>query len=281
MNLTEKEKYHLLNLEKGYEGETKFDLLAATLPEERFLINDLLLEVNNSYFQIDTLMISQGGIYLLDIKNFQGDYYLDADKLYTVTNDREYKNPVDQLKRSTTLLRQLLHNLKLNYLIESFVIFINPEFTLYQAPLKTPIIFPTQLDRFLQELNKSPSKLNEGHKKLAQTLISLHQTKNPFSLLPKYNYDQLQKGVYCHSCKSFITSIMNFNFICGKCGGAEKIEIAILRNVKEFKLLFPELKVTTHSIDEWCKMELSKKTLTRILKKNYTAFGNTSNTYYV
>lgn len=165
--LTEKERFHYLNLEKGYEGEVKFDLLAESLQEERYIINDLLLEVNNSYFQIDTSIVSQGVIHLLDIKNFEGDCYWKEDKIYSVKTGREFKNPVLQLNRSATLFRQLLQNRKLNYLIEPFVIFINPEFTLYQAPLDQPIILPTQVNRFLLDLNKTSSKLNNGHKELA------------------------------------------------------------------------------------------------------------------
>ena len=34
LELTEKEKFHYLNLEKGYEGEVNFDLLAESLQEE-------------------------------------------------------------------------------------------------------------------------------------------------------------------------------------------------------------------------------------------------------
>ena len=174
----------------------------------------------------------------------------------------------------------MLQTLKLNYLVEASVIFINPEFTLYQAPMDQPIILPTQVDRFLKDLNKTPSKLNDGHKKLAQKLISLNQTKNPFTVLPKYNFDQLQKGVYCKTCRSFLISVKNNDFVCGKCGEHEKIELAILRNVEEFKLLFPDRKITTQSIYEWCQVDLNKRTFCRILKKNYTAFGNTRDTYY-
>ena len=44
LELTDKEKFHYLNLEKGYEGEVKFDQLTnlETLREERYIINDLL-----------------------------------------------------------------------------------------------------------------------------------------------------------------------------------------------------------------------------------------------
>ena len=272
MEFPEKEWFHYLNLEKGFEGEVKFDRLAEGLSEERYIINNLLLEVNNSYFQMDTVIISQGIIHLLDIKNFQGDCYLESDRLYAMMTSREYKNPLDQLRRSTTLFRQLLQTLKQNYLVEASVIFINPEFTLYQAQMDQPIILPTQIICFLKDLNKTPSKLNDEHKKLAQKLLSLHQTKNPFTMVPKYNYDELRKGIYCKTCKSFLVSRKNYTFVCGMCGEYEKIGQAILRNVREFKLLFPERKITTQNIYEWCKIDLSKKTFCRILQKNYTAY---------
>jgi hypothetical protein len=275
-----KDKFHYLNLAKGYEGEVKFDLLTDNLLEERYIINDLLLKVNNSYFQIDTLIISQGVIHLLDVKNYEGDYYLEEDRLYGVTNGREYKNPVTQLNRSASLFRQLLQNLKLNYLVEAFVIYINPEFALYQAPRDQPIILPTQVNRFINELNKTPSKLNDGHRKLAQQLISLHQTKHPFTELPKYTYEQLKKGIYCPWCKSFMVSVRKLDIVCKNCGGHEKIETAILRNVKEYQLLFPDRKVTTQSIREWCRVDLCKKTFSRVLKKNFTTCGSKRSTYY-
>lgn len=280
LDLPEKEKFHYSILEKGYEGEVKFDQLTETLSEERFIINDLLFEVNNSHFQIDSLIISQEGIHLLDIKNFEGDYYLESDKFFSRATDREYKNPIIQLKRSETLFRQLLQNLKFNYVVEPFVIFINPEFTLYRAPMDQPIILPTQVNRFLRDLNKTPSTLSDGHRRLAQTLISLHQTKNPFAKLPRFDYDELHKGMYCKACGSFLLYKKNNGFVCGRCGVSESLEAAILRSVREFKLLFPERKITTQSIYEWCKTDLSMRTFIRILKKNYTTVGKSKNTYY-
>jgi hypothetical protein len=281
MKLTDKDKYHLSNLEKGYEGEVKFDKLAININEERYIINDLLLELNKSYLQIDTLIISQGMIQLLDIKNYEGDCYLDSDKLYNVTTGRGYKNPTNQLNRSEELLRLLLQNLKFNFLIESSIIFINPEFTLYQAPMNQPFILPTQVPAFLRGLNSTPSKLNENHKKLAQKLISLHKPDNPYKTLPIYNYEQLEKGIYCKSCKSFATSIINHDIVCDRCGCHERIEPAILRGVQEFRLLFPERIITTQNIYEWCRVNLSKRTISRILKKEFTVIGNTRNTHFL
>ncbi|MEH7234540.1 nuclease-related domain-containing protein [Bacillus sp. JJ1562] len=278
--LTAKEKFYFENLERGYEGELKFDSKIQDLGEERYIINDLLLEVNNSFFQIDTLIISQGVIHLIDIKNYYGDCYLNSDNLYSVSTGREYKNPLTQLSRCSSLFRQLLQNLNLNYLVDATIIFINPEFTLYQAPLDQPFILPTQINRFLSDLNNVSSQLNDGHKKLAQKLMELHQPKNPFALLPTYTYDQIKKGSYCKNCKSFRVSIKHHVLLCTSCGEQEKIDQAIIRNVKEFSLLFPHQKITTQAIYEWCKLDLCKRTYSRVLKKNFSSIGSTRNTYY-
>ncbi|WP_077212900.1 nuclease-related domain-containing protein [Bacillus dakarensis] len=283
-SLTEKEKYRYLSLEKGFEGEKKFDMLADDfIKEERYIINDLLLEVNNSFFQIDKLIVSQGAIHLIDVKNFEGDYYMDADRLFSATTKREYKNPVIQLKRSETLFRQLLQNLKQSFPVEPYIIFINPEFTLYQAPMDQSLIFPTQVNRFLVDLNNTPSKLNDNHKKLAHKLVSLHRALNPYTILPIYTYEDLQKGIWCRICQSFMVSIKkikNSYLICAGCGGREKLEQAILRNIEEFKLLFPDKNITTRNIYNWCLVELHTKTICRILKNHYTAYGKTKETYY-
>lgn len=280
MDVSEKEKFHYLNLEKGYEGEVKFDHLSQVIHEDRLVLNDLLFETNHSYFQIDTLIISQGVIHLVDIKNFEGDCYLKGDKLYSVKSNWEYNNPINQLKRCGTLFSQMLQHLKYTYLVESSLVFINPTFTLYQAPMDLPIVLPSQVTRFIKKLENTPTQLNEKDKELALKLLSLHQPKNPFHFLPDYSYDQLKKGVYCCHCKSNHLSIQNHDFVCLKCGMLEKVRSAILRNAQEFQLLFPKRRVTTDNIYEWCHSIVNKKTIRRVLKQHFTAIGKNSGTYY-
>ena len=52
MELTQEERFHYFNLEKGYEGEVKFDRMAENLQEERYTINDLLLKVKIPIFRL-------------------------------------------------------------------------------------------------------------------------------------------------------------------------------------------------------------------------------------
>ncbi|MET3697195.1 nuclease-like protein [Bacillus oleivorans] len=168
MSLTENERQHYFNLKKGYEGEVMFDFLTEKLQCDCLILNDLLLQQNNTTFQIDSLIITSETIYVFEVKNFEGDYYYESDRLYRNPNS-EITNPLTQLTRSESLLRQLLKSLGFNITIKASVVFINPEFTLYQAPLNKPFIFPTQINRFLNKLNLIPSKLIKKQHMILQT----------------------------------------------------------------------------------------------------------------
>jgi ribosomal protein S27AE len=281
MDLTEVEKKYYLNLEKGYQGELMFDSMTENLHSGYLTLNDLCLETNNSEFQIDTLLISQDKIFPFEVKNYEGDFYYHFEKLYHISGE-EVKDPLIQIRKNDTLLRQFLRSLGCNFPIESWVVFINPEFTLYEALKNMPIIFPTQLKRFLKKLNTTPSKLTNRHTKLADQLVSAHIKDSPFTRtrLPAYNYGQLRKGVLCPKCNSYMFASGERKLVCGECGLVEEMKSAVLRNVEEIKLLFPDIKITTNLIHEWCEVIGSKKMIGRILRQNWRANGYGQWTFY-
>ena len=104
MELTEKEKLHLSNQEKGYEGEVKFDELTAGLENENLILNDLLLEVGESLFQIDTLIIFSGVIHLIDVKYFEGEYSYDEKELFKTKTGSEKKDPLASVEKMSFLV---------------------------------------------------------------------------------------------------------------------------------------------------------------------------------
>jgi hypothetical protein len=280
MNLAAKEENYYLNLEKGYKGEQKFDEWIKPLSNDRLVLNDLLLEYNNTLFQIDSLTISSNTIYLFEVKNYEGDFFIEGDRWYSISRT-EIKNPLLQLQRNESLFRRLLEDLGFNISIESYLIFVNPEFHLYQTPLNLPIIFPTQLNRFMDKMKKRPSNLKETHSKLAKQLLSLHLKETPYNRLPKYHYDQLEKGMTCPSCHTFYNHLKKTTLICSNCGGREEYESAVLRNVEEFKLLFPKSKITISGIYEWCNTIKDKKTIRNVLTNNFILIRRGKSSHYV
>lgn len=178
------------------------------------------------------------------------------------------------------MFQKLLLEHGFNYPIESYLIFINPEFHLYTTTINPSIIFPAQLNRFLKKLNSRPVKLNLRHYKLAEKIASLHITESPYSRVPPYNYDRVKKGILCLICRSFFMVVERDILHCS-CGCKESIDAAVMRNVKEYILLFPDRKITTKDIYEWCGGIVSKKTIRRILLQNFKLKGHSVSSHYV
>lgn len=280
MKLHEKDLQYLRNLEKGDEGERYFDSLTGALTCDCFVLNDLRLSCNNATFQIDALMITGETIYLFEVKNYKGDFYYERDRIFTKNNKSEINNPLLQVKRCESLFRQLILSLGFDMPVSASVVFVNPEFTLYQAPLSAPLIFPSQLKRYMKDLNAIYAKLSGKHRRLAEKLSSLHIEESSFLHLPKYEYDQLRKGIVCDTCSSFSCAVKGRSMICEDCGHAESVEAAVLRSVREFRMLFPERKITTNDIFDWCRIVDSKKRVSRILAKNFNKFRGGRWSYY-
>lgn len=280
MNLPLKEKQYLLHLKKGFEGEVKFDRQLMNFSNNWLVLNDLLLEFHNTLFQIDTLLISQETVYFFEIKNYEGDFYIEDD-IWFLKSKTEIKNPLLQLERSKSLLRRFLQQCHCNLEVKAYLIFMNPEFTLYHAQLDLPIIFPTQLHRFLNNLGKISSNLDHQHFELAKLILSKHIDKSPYSLLPNYDFHMLKKGITCASCHNFLTTKKERIFVCDVCGAPESIKSAILRNIEQFSVLFPREKITTNTIHAWCHVINSKKMIQRILTTEFKCVGHGKNAYYV
>jgi hypothetical protein len=272
LNSEQKLYYH--NLKAGYEGELYFKSLTDQLQCDCYVINDLRLEVGNTSFQIDSFILFQNIISMDEVKNFYGDYYYEGRKFYD-SSGKERNDPLAQLTRCESSLRQYLLKLGCKMSVEANVVHVNPQFTLYQAPRDKPIILPTQIPRYLQRLNNTPSRLNSYHKKLAEKLISLNVEENPYDdkKMPLYKFASMRKGLSCGKCRLLSVSIDGQQCVCGVCGHEEKVEMAVLRGVTELQLLFPDVKITTNLVYEWCGGRVSKTKIFRILKKYFTVKG--------
>lgn len=190
------------------------------------------------------------------------------------------KNPVHQQDRCKVLLRSLLSDLGYHYPLEPYLIFINPEFHLYITTINSSLVFASQTNRFLKKLNARSGKLHKRHYKLADQLVALHKVESPYPSLPTYHYERLEKGILCPKCYSFFSEIHGSILTCGHCGCTERVESAVLRSVTELTLLFPDQKITTKIVQDWCKIIKSEKTIRRILRKHFKLIRIGRSSYY-
>ncbi len=282
MNLSNSERNKRQNLYKGFDGEQAvYNRLIQQLPPSYHILTDLLLSHNTSEFQIDLLLIGENTIFPLEVKNYEGDFIIQNDNWYAVPSQNEIRNPLHQLKRMEILLRKLLKKGNFNFSIKPYILFIHPEFQLYQALPDFPFVFPTQINRFIRSFTSSPFQSNSHHNRLVTFFENQRLSRSAHERLPKYAYEKLKKGVVCQECSHFLEVLNKKYLVCHNCQSTEPLEIAIKRNIVEFITLFPNEKITTNVIHDWCNGIHSKRVIRRLLKLFLQPVGVNNHRYYV
>lgn len=242
---------------------------------------DLHLQASNSAFQIDCLLIFQNECVLIEVKNYQGGFYLKDDGMYLLKNHEKIKNPFSQLERSETLLKRWFNEENISLKIRPLIVFTHPEFFLYEAPINLPAIFPAQLKRFSESLTKKSCRLNKNHYKLAELLESKHIGSSSYETKIEYDYKDLNKGIICEKCDGMVNAVGRKGTSCNVCGYTESLEDSVMRNVREFSTLFPDKKITVSAIAHWTGEVLSKHNIRIILSKHCLSRGTFKDRRYL
>lgn len=273
-NLSKDERNRYAYLVKGLEGEQILDRRTEMLKCDCLVLNDLLLKINGTVFQIDSLVIMANGIYIYEVKNFEGEYFFEAEKMYKLSTKREVMSPLIQINRSKTLLRQLIEQLGFNFSVKAYVVFVNSQFTLYQAPPLEELVLPTLLNTHFAQLDSISARLTKNHRRIAEELKAVHMEDSPFHDVPNYESEKLKRGMTCSQCGTFMDDFTRgWTCTCKHCGHVELISEIVIRHAQEYKRLFPNQKITTSVIRKWCDDRLSAKRIWYILHNYYKAKG--------
>ena len=100
---------------KGEMGEKIVAKRLKRLPKDKYrVINDLLLQNNGYSSQIDHVVVSEYGVFVIETKNYQGDIYGGANsEMWTQNiygNKSQFRNPIWQNKGHITAIRNVLGN---------------------------------------------------------------------------------------------------------------------------------------------------------------------------
>ena len=268
MILSRKEKQNLYSMKKGYEGECIFDDMIKEANPNAQVMKDLLLKVNGTTFQIDTILISSDTIYFYEIKNYEGEYHLNKEKMIIYRSGTEILNPVNQLQRSSFLFSQLLNQNKHSFKIKANIIFINSQFTLYTSSPVENIILPPLIPKHLDHI-ASVKSTKKASTDLINFLRSQHISEHEFAELPRYSMDTLNHQSFCRTCESPFLAVTGRKVRCEDCGKIETIASLVRRHIEEFSLLFPERRLTTPEIHQWCGKLISAFSVRHVLKNYY------------
>mgnify|MGYP001256601964 CR=1 FL=1 len=144
---------------KGYLGEKSVATILSLLPSDKYkIINDLLIEVDGRTIQIDHLVVSIYGIFVIETKNYKGRITGSDNSDYWTKNmfgnKYTFYNPIRQNKSHVLALSKQL-GFSLNKFIP-IIVFSNG------AELKVNtthnVIYTTQINRVIKEYSERFTK---------------------------------------------------------------------------------------------------------------------------
>ncbi|WP_209121434.1 nuclease-related domain-containing protein [Alkalihalobacillus sp. BA299] len=210
----------------GYNGEKAIDFHLSFLPHDYLILHDLrILDSEQRYFQIDTLIISPAFCIILEVKNISGSLIFDQTfhQLIRQSSDREegFPDPLLQVKRQQTQLEGWLKKNKLPQIpIFSFIVISNPSTIIKGGPKDTVIhsaALPYKIKR-IAEMNLQEVATLKELKKVTSFLIKQHTISN-YNILEKLGIhkEDILTGVHCPLCFEIPMIKKGNNWICFHC----------------------------------------------------------------
>ena len=210
-------KYHEIEKDlakrwAGYWGEIALANYVKELPQDKYLtFHDLQLEINNIHFQIDTLLLSQNYILIIEAKNIAGTLIFDDTFKQLIRNnengtEESFEDPRVQCQRLQSLLRKWLIKNHCNLLPVDTLIFFKSTSTIlktnsgdktdFSKICKGRDIF-NKIQGMEQRYNHERID-NETMSRICNLLLSQHCLK-PINILNEYKLTNkdIRSGVCC------------------------------------------------------------------------------------
>ncbi|MDE5670345.1 MAG: NERD domain-containing protein [Eubacterium sp.] len=142
----------------GYRGEAIFNnIISNILHSDDILLNNIILDVDGKETEIDYLIINKNGIFIIEIKNYNGKLYGGIDDYEWIKEKvspggnvftKTVRNPIKQTKRQIYILSKYLKNNNIRIWIKGYTYFIN-----HNSPVEDECVISSihELDQILHE----------------------------------------------------------------------------------------------------------------------------------
>lgn len=269
----------------GYKGELQVDYQLSHIPEEDYhIFYDLRLLGRQSFFQIDTLLISKKLIITLEIKNMSGTLLFDQNfhQLIRLRDGEEerFADPLSQIYRHKKELEYWLGKNRLPSLPITSLVVISSPYTIIKSTGSTKAIIPKEyLLQKIPQIEYSYQKeiLSEKEfRKMSRHFIRQH-TPNLESILTRFDTKpiELYKGVHCTSCNFLPMQKTYGSWFCPSCKTYSKA--AHLQSLEDYFFLFGQSMTNTEA-KEFLRIKKSY-TVTRILQNLHLPYDKKHRSY--
>ncbi|GBD60519.1 nuclease-related domain-containing protein [Tetragenococcus halophilus] len=274
--LNEEQRWALQRSQKGFLGERQMDKLVETfLPEITAIINDITLKYQSTVVQIDKILLVGTIVYIIDMKFYQGNYTFQNNS-WQRNGKKLPTNILEQLRRAVRVIENIFKENQIDLKVKGVLAFLNPESNIYvEDTVPEKVLAFNELPLWLLELKKYSSDEHYLHWQsvLFQYQINGYRTKRQLTLEEEKH---LQKGICCPHCHQFNTWQNKHTVHC-ECGYIETKEVAYVRTICEFGVIFHNRNLRLGKLKEFFGEQVEPEYLRYILKKHFVSVKHTPN----
>ncbi|RSK26442.1 NERD domain-containing protein [Bacillus sp. HMF5848] len=275
------------NRRSGLKGEREVDYFLSLLPNDFRIYQDLRLRCNGHKFQMDFVIDSGKGLYIVDAKNNAGQIIFGSDfnECIQVYDEKRkiLSNPLMQVLRQQSQLEKLLKELHIDIPIKSYVVFTNPHVKLTKEPgcsYDLSAVFTVdQIHFHLLEKDQEYSKVfsNNSRDRMKDFFLANH-TPETYNPLDFYEIDSrdLLSGIQCPTCHSFEV-VRRHTCMCKVCGNRSRF--AYKKGINDFFLLYGR-QFTNKQLSEFLGIDRSWVTQYLVSRTDINGTGNTKARIY-
>ncbi len=241
-------------LQKGYNGERKLDYHIEGLSDDFTIMADVCFSLHNKQTQIDSLIVSDHAIFIVEVKSFTGIITFDTTlrQCYRdIEGDIErYKYPITQVQTVQANLLRFLQIAKQSGLPIYYFVAFSERSTYIKVKgeensLKNIVTYvediPHQVRRLNEELaSKHPiEKSSHSRNKVVQHIMR-NCEDFMIDIMKKYQIhpSEILSGVQCPQCNFLGMKRKTGNWYCPSCSAT--CNNAHEKALQDFKILFNE-----------------------------------------
>lgn len=255
----------------GHEGEIKYDDVIEKYGSSTWYhFKNIWID----YFgraQFDSLIITESGVFLADIKNY-GRHYIYKNAMWSHLNKPLSKNINQQLLDNIVKCQSLGKIIPAMKNTQGTIVFINERaIPTIMDPMPVNYLLHYQLYDWIDSLKQPiPGKTISIHK--TAELIKQFIIPNPYdhsAVCSDEEYQKLKKGLYCCKCGGFHLEFKKYSITC-TCGHSENKERATLRSICEYGVLQNHKDLNAHDISIFLDGQVPTQYIYRKLNAFFT-----------
>ena len=248
-------------MKKGYSGESLADHWLTDLftSSSCLYLCDLRLNIDFEQLQIDSLIIFDQTVIVLEIKNYSmdliyqnGHFYRQSGEILTSLHT--------QLGKIRRLMSKLIADYDSTIEVKVMPFFVNSKQQISGLLLDGDVLVPGNYQHVLAPYIASRAPRDD----LARYLVSLNQA-NDFDRKLEIDYDSVSKGIYCKKCHQPLTKKSQRQYGCSACGQVYNAHQVVSHQLKVYRYIWADRPVTTKTAYEWMDGKVCWRTLQRIL----------------